>query len=737
MGVGDNIVSIDGNIIAGTGIGAGGQTLLAGEHAWVDDFRLLYQVHDPTDFHETLEIYDTRTQQKTRASDIGADTIGGGGGRWIAWLGNSTGLYDSDQQFNSNTGWGAGGIINVGRDGTYALTKNRQADEGAAPTTLYAPDGRVTVCPPEFTYYLRVTGPTSALWVDKTGTFRALNMNVPKQAGLTQGGVTVHLPTGEDWIVYWVDQYGLIAHPFNETKGYIIQPQGIAFNHDAIVLNGTVFFAYSVTQGERPGDLVTGQLDLTLARTDFTAGAVSFSVPAANSRTFIETSSTGAAANRVANSSSVLTAQLNLLEDEICYNLALLATNILQPLKTQYPNIVIKSGFRPVNTGRGQHETGQAVDIQITNQSPEQLINVASFIQTTLPFDQLILNHTQAGDGQSWIHVSFSKDNLRGQVLTKDYSDTFYNGLYLIEPQTGEVAAAIQRTQDAAAENILSEMQTLQARQLRSLPSSFVGDSVPADTNSGQTLSGASGTGSGPSSGSNDDDAAGKISLISCVQSALGLDSSTSSAFEVTKRVAWLLKGTGCGLVVQNGGDNTVSWNGYTFAAGIVGFPNGECYIILNAVGTGNSPTWEYNGLVEPSLYVAAMDPGTDINSNWMQCQLPTSAQTPSTGTGTGAVGTGSGDSPEDPRVTSSLDPTYLHAAISASYAGTHNGATEPDSDNNYWFGLASNPGQFSDGVWRIGWNRYWEERMDPSNNGSANPKDGDLPALFQPNTGG
>jgi hypothetical protein len=50
-----------------------------------------------------------------------------------------------------------------------------------------------------------------------------------------------------------------------------------------------------------------------------------------------------------------------------------------------------------------------------------------------------------------------------------------------------------------------------------------------------------------------------------------------------------------------------------------------------------------------------------------------------------------------------------------------------------YWVGKASHPEEYSDGVVRIGWNRYWESRMEPGNEGASNPAFGDQPARYQP----
>jgi hypothetical protein len=164
---------------------------------------------------------------------------------------------------------------------------------------------------------------------------------------------------------------------------------------------------------------------------------------------------------------ALITPQLGLLEDEIVYRLSMLAVNLLQPLKNQFPNIIITSGFRQPNTGVSQHELAEAVDLQIRNQTPLLLFKVAKYIQDNLPFDQLILNFTNIGTGEPWIHVSFSPTSNRGQVLTKDFADTFHSGLFLVTPLTGEAAAQALRDVQTQQAAILNELKTLQTRQSR------------------------------------------------------------------------------------------------------------------------------------------------------------------------------------------------------------------------------------------------------------------------------
>ena len=48
---------------------------------------------------------------------------------------------------------------------------------------------------------------------------------------------------------------------------------------------------------------------------------------------------------------------------------------------------------------------------------------------------------------------------------------------------------------------------------------------------------------------------------------------SGSNAFEITKRVAWLLRGQGVGLLIKNGGENTSRGRGYSFSISRICYP--------------------------------------------------------------------------------------------------------------------------------------------------------------------
>jgi hypothetical protein len=75
------------------------------------------------------------------------------------------------------------------------------------------------------------------------------------------------------------------------------------------------------------------------------------------------------------------------------------------------------------------------------------------------------------------------------------------------------------------------------------------------------------------------------------------------------KRVAWLLRGGGGGLLLKPGGENIVTWNGRSYSASRMCYPDGHIYKLLSDVPTTNGPSWQDDGFVDRSLYVAAIDP--------------------------------------------------------------------------------------------------------------------------------
>jgi hypothetical protein len=102
-----------------------------------------------------------------------------------------------------------------------------------------------------------------------------------------------------------------------------------------------------------------------------------------------------------------------------------------------------------------------------------------------------------------------------------------------------------------------------------------------------------------------------KTTLVQCIKDRLNPPNTVEGAFEVTKRVAWALRGEGVGLLIKNAGENIVPWHGYVFAAGRVCYPDGHIFKVLSDIPATNGPMWFDNDFVDPSLYVPAIDPNS------------------------------------------------------------------------------------------------------------------------------
>ena len=99
--------------------------------------------------------------------------------------------------------------------------------------------------------------------------------------------------------------------------------------------------------------------------------------------------------------------------------------------------------------------------------------------------------------------------------------------------------------------------------------------------------------------------------LVEVIRDEVGNVTTEHQAFEVTKRVAWQLRGKGVGLLIKDGGENIIYWNGKWFSISRICFPDGQIFKILSDAGNGgaNGAGWAENGYVEPNRYVPAMDP--------------------------------------------------------------------------------------------------------------------------------
>lgn len=112
--------------------------------------------------------------------------------------------------------------------------------------------------------------------------------------------------------------------------------------------------------------------------------------------------------------------QHGLTLEDIINNLKNLATNVLDPIKDQYPNMFITSGFRPAK-GSSQHERGMAADMQFSGASRSEYYDIALWIRENVPHDQFLLEYQTGGSGNPWLHISLTPASNRFEIAT------FYN----------------------------------------------------------------------------------------------------------------------------------------------------------------------------------------------------------------------------------------------------------------------------------------------------------------------
>jgi len=106
--------------------------------------------------------------------------------------------------------------------------------------------------------------------------------------------------------------------------------------------------------------------------------------------------------------------QNGLTTNQIVCNMRHLCINVLEPLKSQYANMFLTSGFRH-GSGTSQHNKGQAADVQLSGTSYFQQWEAAKVLTQSLTYDQFIL---ELGNNY-WFHVSYNNGSNRQNVLTR------------------------------------------------------------------------------------------------------------------------------------------------------------------------------------------------------------------------------------------------------------------------------------------------------------------------------
>jgi hypothetical protein len=237
-----------------------------GGGAWLTDEQTIVAGRDGK-----LHTFNVRTQEHEVLSYYAGNDIVAGGGRWLAW--KSSGVYGSVALPDAPNP----GLIAAGPDGTLVYVPDRQ--DGRSPVFL-APDGTSWNAPGAIVYDVQVFSPRSAMWTFQNVVY---THEYPRPATLTNVGRPRRaVINGEDWIVYWSEGTGLVAHPWtNPRAGFLIETRPLAFAHDAVGIDGQLRVVYSSTQGEAPQDIVTRTYTPDMPRVDLTAlvGVAPFAQP--------------------------------------------------------------------------------------------------------------------------------------------------------------------------------------------------------------------------------------------------------------------------------------------------------------------------------------------------------------------------------------------------------------------------------------------------------------------------
>lgn len=117
--------------------------------------------------------------------------------------------------------------------------------------------------------------------------------------------------------------------------------------------------------------------------------------------------------------------------DQIIDNLRQLAINILEPIKSKFPTVIVTNAYRNKG-GNSQHEIGEAVDIQFTDitgsissQNTQMLARakqIKELLETNKGYDQFLLEYKTTRGNRPWIHISYRGDGKN----RREYS-TFLN----------------------------------------------------------------------------------------------------------------------------------------------------------------------------------------------------------------------------------------------------------------------------------------------------------------------
>jgi hypothetical protein len=140
-------------------------------------------------------------------------------------------------------------------------------------------------------------------------------------------------------------------------------------------------------------------------------------------------------------------AQRGLSAPELVCNLRQLASNCLDPIRAQWPTIIISSGLRKEGSlgtsNDSDHDIGCAVDIQLKGVSEfVSYLLFANWIQKNIPYKQLLFEYEtydrktnkKLDTPKKWIHIAFRIDFKNNTLIRSKLTDAiFQDGVLLYE----------------------------------------------------------------------------------------------------------------------------------------------------------------------------------------------------------------------------------------------------------------------------------------------------------------
>lgn len=152
-------------------------------------------------------------------------------------------------------------------------------------------------------------------------------------------------------------------------------------------------------------------------------GGVNYSLPLSNHFTLGQLSKNSVVAKTIIQKGG----NKGFTQKQIIDKLKTLAIHVLDPIKDQYPDMIVTNAYRGKSTG-SQHNVGEAADIQFPGIPKSEYYARAQWIRENIPHDQLILEYKNTGSGLPWIHISCKDAGNRLTIFTmynhRRYGDT-------------------------------------------------------------------------------------------------------------------------------------------------------------------------------------------------------------------------------------------------------------------------------------------------------------------------